>query len=222
VKGKLALAAATGAAAFAYLRGVRPWHLRWGAIDEDVARRMPLDEVIERPTYVTNRAITIRARAAQVWPWLAQMGESPRAGFYSYAWVERLMGMSIENAGRLLPEYQTLHEGQQIDNKGTMVVRGVEPGRWVVLGPPREQAFGDCTWCLALYPSGPDETRLVSRVRARINKTPAGLFWLTLLDPGQFIMERKMLLLIKQHAERLAGQAAGAPAGDAVPAHAIR
>jgi hypothetical protein len=168
---------------------------------------MPLDDVVQRPTYVTNRAITIRARPHDVWPWLAQMGESPRAGFYSYEWIERLMGMQVENAGRVLPEYQHPQAGEVLDRKGTMVVRGVEQGRWLVLGPPGEQPFGDSTWCLALYPAGPDETRLVSRVRARINmRTLAGPFWLALLDPGQFVMERKMLLLIKQRAERLAAE----------------
>ena len=201
------LMAAPAAAAIGYLRLVRPWHLRWGATDDEIARAMPLDEVVERPTYVANRAIAIRARPEEVWPWLAQMGESPRGGFYSYQWIERLMGMRVENAGRVLPAYQHPQTGDILDRKGTMVVRGVEDGRWLVLGPPGEQAFGDSTWCLALYPAGPDETRLVSRVRARINlRRPTGLVLLALLDPGQFIMERKMLLLIKQRAERLAAE----------------
>jgi hypothetical protein len=47
-------------------------------------------------------------------------------------------------------------------------------------------------------------TRLVSRVRARLDRTPKGLFWLLLLDPGQFVMERKMLYEIKRRAEAMA------------------
>ena len=39
------------------------------------------------------------------------MGDAPRAGYYSFAWIERLKGMRIENVGGLLPEYQALHEG---------------------------------------------------------------------------------------------------------------
>jgi hypothetical protein len=133
------------------------------------------------------------------------MGELPRGGFYSYEWVERLLGLRVENAGRILPEYQHIEQGDVLDRKGTMTVRGVEPGRWLVLGPPEAQPFGDATWCLALYPKWPSETRLVSRVRARINlRNPASLLLLALLDPGQFIMERKMLLLIKERVERAA------------------
>lgn len=191
-----------------YFRAVRPWHVRWGATDGEISRAMPLDHVIERPTYVTNRAITIRAAPHDVWPWLAQMGELPRGGFYSYEWVERLFGMRVENAGRILPEYQRIEQGDVLDRKGTMTVRGVEPGRWLVLGPPGAQPFGDATWCLALYPKWPSETRLISRVRARINlRNPANLLLLALLDSGQFVMERKMLLLIKERVERAAAHA---------------
>jgi hypothetical protein len=32
--------------------------------------------------------------------------------------------------------------------------------------------------------------------------TPRGWFWTALLDPGQFVMERKMLVEIKRRAER--------------------
>ena len=35
-----------------------------------------------------------------------------------------------------------------------------------------------------------------------------GLFWLALLDPGQFVMERKMLLGIKERAEARASRLA--------------
>ena len=51
---------------------------------------------------MTNRAITIDARPEEIWPWLAQMGELPRGGFYSHMWVERLMGMRVENADRMI------------------------------------------------------------------------------------------------------------------------
>jgi hypothetical protein len=32
--------------------------------------------------------------------------------------------------------------------------------------------------------------------------SPSGFFWLALLDPGQFIMERKWLLGVKARAEQ--------------------
>jgi hypothetical protein len=202
-----AVSAALGAAAYAV---ARPRHLRWGATDVDLARAMPLDGAVPHPTYVTTRAVTIAAPPDDVWPWLAQMGESPRGGYYSYAWIERLMGMKVANADEVRPDLQQLEEGDVIDRTGYMTVRAVEPGRHLVLGPPEAAGDLDSTWCLALYPRPDGTTRLVSRVRARLPRGARGRIWWALLDPGQFLMERKMLLEIKRRAEALAAARATA------------
>jgi hypothetical protein len=68
-----------------YLRFIRPWQLRWGATDEEVARAMPGDDVVQRATFNATRGVTIQARPEQIWPWLVQMGFN-RAGYYSYDW----------------------------------------------------------------------------------------------------------------------------------------
>jgi hypothetical protein len=204
------VSAGVGAAVAAYAL-MRPWHLRWGATDEEIARAMPLDAQVPRPTYVTNRAISIGARPEHVWPWLAQMGVAPRGGFYSYAWIERLMGMDVSNADAVLPRFQHVEAGEVIDRSGYMTVKAVEPGQFIVLGPPDTASELDSTWALALYAKRDGTTRLVSRVRARLPRGLRGLFWFALLDPGQFAMERKMLLEIKRRAEALA--AANAAAG---------
>ena len=196
------LLSASVAAAAGYLLLVRPWHLRWGATDEEIARGMPWDDRVKRPLYVTNRAITIAAPPDQVWPWLAQMGELPRGGFYSYDWIERLMGMKVSSAARLLPQHQGIEVGQALDRSGNMLVKAVEPKHCLVLGPPDGVTDVESTWALALYPIQGDRTRLVSRVRARVAPTARSLWLLLLLDPGQFLMERRMLLGIKRRAER--------------------
>ena len=192
-----------------YLFIIRPWHLSWGATEEEIGRPMPLDDRVAKPTYVTNRAVTIHASPQAIWPWLAQMGELPRGGFYSYEWVERRMGMRVKNAERILPEFQRLSVGDALDRNGNMLVKALEPNRHLVLGPPEGMPWGESTWALALYPIGSTATRLVSRVRGRIRRTRQGLFWLALLDPGQFIMERKMLLEIKRRAEQPADDQLG-------------
>jgi hypothetical protein len=202
---RVGLALGSLAAGASYFFVVRPCHLRWGATDEEIARPMPWDEHVNRPTYVSNRAITINAVPKAVWPWLAQMGELPRGGFYSYDWIERLMGMSVASSEQILPEQQRLAQGQALDRAGTMLVRAVEPGSFLVLGPPDGLPELATTWTLALYPLEPGRTRLVSRVRAWIALTARGIGLLLVLDPGQFLMERKMLLGIKGRAERLAG-----------------
>ena len=197
--GAAALGLGAGAVA-AYMGIVRRWHLRWGATDDEVARKMPLDDEVEKPTYVTNRAITIRALPGEIWPWLAQMGELPRGGFYSYVAIERLLKMKLENAGRILPGFQELKVGDALDRAGTMLVKAVKPNDYLVLGPPPMPDVA-VTWALALYPASDGSTRLVSRCRARLGPGPKGLFWLAILDPGQFLMERKMLLEIKKLSE---------------------
>ncbi len=69
------------AAAFALYRFViRPWHLRWGATDEEAHRSMPGDDLVPKPDIAFTRAITINAPPQAVWPWLVQMGYR-RAGW---------------------------------------------------------------------------------------------------------------------------------------------
>ena len=52
------------------------------------------------PMLNSTMAITIDAPPEEVWPWLAQMGDPPRAG-YSYTWIERLVGLRIERRHHL-------------------------------------------------------------------------------------------------------------------------
>ena len=55
----------------------RPWHLRWGATDEEVGRPMPFDELVERPNFSSTRAITIEATPDEVWPFLNDLRMLP-------------------------------------------------------------------------------------------------------------------------------------------------
>src|SRR5829696_5906721 len=71
-------------------RKIRHWYLRWGATDEELTRSMPMDEHAPFPKLSSTMAITIDAPPEKVWPWLVQIGEPPRAGYYSYTTIERL------------------------------------------------------------------------------------------------------------------------------------
>jgi hypothetical protein len=132
------------------------------------------------------------------------------------------MGMRVANAEHILPEFQDLHTGAALDRAGNMTVRAVEPGRALVLGPP-PGIWLDSTWAMALYPIDVGHTRLVSRVRARVERwTPGAAFMIAIMDPGQFIMERKFLLEVKKRAEALSRREALAVAVAAAqnPEHA--
>lgn len=88
----------------AYL--IRREGLRGGATDEEVFACMPGDDIIPHPMVETTHAITIRAPANEIWPWLVQMGYY-RAGWYA---DPRLMGWWDEMAERVLRAFLTGEE----------------------------------------------------------------------------------------------------------------
>jgi hypothetical protein len=49
---------------------------RWGAIREELRAPMAGDDIVAHAKGQTTHAITIRATAEDVWPWLVQMGYS--------------------------------------------------------------------------------------------------------------------------------------------------
>lgn len=196
------------ALAAAFAKRVRPWYSHWGATDAELMREMPLDERVPHPRLNTTRAITIEAPPEAIWPWLVQMGDPPRAGYYSFTWIERMAGLKIANRDEILPQFQTVHVGQTLDRNGTMVVQAVDPGRSLVLGPPPSVEQVKATWAFALYPIDSRSTRLVTRVRSdwaydeMIRSTPIYTWPVYLLiEPGAFIMEWKMFHEIKRLAE---------------------
>jgi hypothetical protein len=194
-----------GGALAAYQLALRPWHLRWGATDEEIARAMPGDAAVENPTLVSTRAVTIRARPEDIWPWLVQIGKG-RAGFYSYDWIENLMGLGIKSVDRILPEFQDLAAGDELSGLGP--VTALERNRYLLLAG--HEPWGDVSWILALYPLDDATTRLISRTRYRLRwgvifrlLPPRMLPFYALFEPGEFLMLRKMLLGVKRRAERI-------------------
>jgi hypothetical protein len=200
----LAGAAATVAGTAAtYVLLLRERCLHWGATEEEVRRAMPGDELLARADILATRAMTIDAVPSAIWPWLVQMG-SGRGGAYTYDWIENVFGLGMHSADEILPQFQHLDVGD------VLAMGANRPGMRVeVLEPARTLAFrsedGAWVWIFGLYPQD-GATRLVSRNRIA---TPAAslaarLLNLLVMEPGSLVMERKMLLGIKQRAERLA------------------
>lgn len=190
------------AVVWTYVRYARPRVLNWNATAAEIAREMPGDDLLPDATLQTTRAITISTPPSAIWPWLLQMGPRPRGGIYTYDWIERLLGIDIENTDRILPEFQHLEPGEMMgenDEGAGIRVIDVQHERAIVLQwvPARS------TWVFGLYPAGDGTTRLVSRNRLR----PSPMAWpgiVTFMEMGSLVMERKMLLGIKERAERLA------------------
>jgi hypothetical protein len=98
--------AATAGSAFLYRKFLRQRILTWGATAEEASARLPGDELLEDADGIATRAITIDAPRSAVWPWIAQIGPSPRGGAYTYDWIENLLGLNMHSADRVLPDYQ--------------------------------------------------------------------------------------------------------------------
>src|SRR3954468_19700106 len=67
----------------AYRVALRPRLASWGATDEEARSSLPGDDVLPVGAPTSTMGITIDAPAADVWPWLVQMG-CDRAGWYSH------------------------------------------------------------------------------------------------------------------------------------------
>jgi hypothetical protein len=208
-----AMIAAVGAA---YIFAVRPWHLRWGATDEEVAAKLPGDALCPQATGQATHSITVHALPQDVWPWILQIGQD-RGGFYSYSFLENMVGCEMRNVDRILPEWQNRAVGDTVwfttpehySGNARMIAAIVEPERAMVLVTPadweRIQSGGcgvEVSWAFALVPDGNGNTRLITRSRGDSHpplwKRAAGYMF---LEPARFIMERKMLLTIKRLAE---------------------
>ena len=173
--------------------------LTWGANEAEATARLPGDELLEGADGVATRAIGIEAPAAAVWPWLAQMGPSPRGGAYTYDWIENLLGLDMHSVDRVLPQFQHPQVGDTIGyGSNRMRVARVEPRH--VLASRSED--GNWVWTFVLEEHD-GRTRLISRNRFRLPTLAARIGMLP-MEPGSLVMERKMLHGIRQRAERLA------------------
>jgi hypothetical protein len=185
-----------------YRRLLRERTLTWGATAEETTRALPGDELLVDADIVATRAITIEAPPAAIWPWLVQMGPG-RAGAYTYDWIENLFGLNMHSADRIHPEWQDLEVGEVLrsgEDKPGMRIEILEPQRALV---NRSEA-GDWVWAFVLVADN-GSTRLISRNRISMSGAAAGQrLGMLVMEPGSLVMERKMLLGIKERAERLA------------------
>jgi hypothetical protein len=173
--------------------------LTWGATDEEAGSRLPGDELLEDADGISTRAIEIHAPASAVWPWLAQMGPSPRGGAYTYDWIENLFGLGMHSADTVLPEFQDPAIGETIGfGSNRMRLERLEPDQ--VLAWRSED--GNWVWTFIVKEEG-GSTRLISRNRFRL-PTLAMKIGMLPMEAGSLLMERKMLLGIRQRAQQLA------------------
>jgi hypothetical protein len=198
--------AALGAAAAGYVLEGRRWQLHWGAGAGESAESLPGDRLIPTPDLSATRAITIAAMPGQVWPWIAQLGQG-RGGFYSYDFLENLLGCDIHSADRIVREWQSTAVGDEVRLTPTLGlgVAIMRPGEALVLrgGIPMGEGAPpfDFTWSFTLRKRPDAMTRLLVRERYAYTAWWAPV----VVEPVEvvsFVMHQKMLRGIRDRAER--------------------
>ena len=193
-----------GAAALVYAKAGRPAMLRWGATERERQEVLPGDELMPNFDAQSTRALTILAPDEHVWPWLMQIGQD-RGGFYSYTALENLAGCEMPAVNHVISEWPARRPGDVVwmappyryGGQAYMNVALVEPNRALVFH--REGSL----WSFVLQPASDDTCRLIVRTRSGPGALGGGpilqtLFW----EPAHFVMEREMMLRIRQLAER--------------------
>ena len=194
-----------GALALAAPR-VRAHCLQWGATGEEAHSELPGDALVSPADITATRAITIAAPAAAVWPWIAQLGQG-RGGFYTYDFLENLVGCDMHSARAVVPEWQARAVGDEVrlhpevalhvavlEQGSAMVLRGGVP--MGATAPPY-----DFTWAFVVREQPDGSTRLVVRERYGYTRRWSAL----LVEPVQvvsFVMSERMLRGIRTRAER--------------------
>ena len=192
----------------------RRWMAEWGATPVETQHPLTGDELIADPADTTTRAVTIHAPADEVWRWLVQIG-TDRGGWYSYDRLERLAGVPVHTTDEVRDEWQHLAVGDRVclappgwmgTPKGMVLpVAQLVDGQSIVLRQQPPDSPWESVWSFHVRPLDSGSCRLLIRSRTasprgwgRVPSTAMAL----VMDPVTFAMERRMLLGIKERAER--------------------
>lgn len=207
------LLAAVTLGIFANLFLFWPWMSTWGATKEERQKALPGDSLVPNAKIEATKGLTIGASPEAIYPWLLQLGVD-RGGMYSYDWLENLAGLNVHSVDTIVPAYQVIEVGDfwrftpkdYVLNPGPgLYVKELRPNSAVLLCFGMENKPDDAcvfTWQFVLEPQADGTTRLLLRSRMAIEQQlPIKLTYFI-----QFIMERKMLLEIRERAEGLQGK----------------
>lgn len=209
------LRAGAGAALLAYDLVLRPWMRDWGSTREERRMQLPGDEDVTDVMSHYTKGLTIDAPPEAVWPWLVQIGDR-RGGFYSYDWIERFLFLGTvryiektHSATRIHPELQHPKVGDRINTGG---FGKIEVGNPITVLEPN-YALVMAGWAFVLEPLPGRRTRLLVRERDNgyvqnlvprkyvLPRRLLGAVDYLVGDPLHFLMQRKMMLGLKDRAE---------------------
>jgi hypothetical protein len=180
----------------------------WGSTPQEVSAALPGDEIAPEAYVSWDNSITIHAPIEQVWPWVIQMGDK-RAGYYSYAFIEKglmqVFGITgdelktyYNNADRIHPEWQSPAQGEGLI-MDILKIKAYEPNRSLIGGT--DPGDFDWNWSWHLQPVDAATTRLHVRSRLQVPVEARSPLVTIAFSAGGFIMEQNMIQGIKQRAE---------------------
>ncbi|MGK2854026.1 MAG: SRPBCC family protein [Microbacteriaceae bacterium] len=200
------------AGAVLLLYGARRYFRDWGTTKDECAMRLPGDELMRQPVLQSTEAVSIELSAAEVWPWLVQMGQD-RGGLYGYELLENSFGLQHCNADRIHPEWQHLEAGDviRLAPRGwlgmpagvSLTVAEVIEKEAIVLHVAPPALPWETVWSFHLLPHWDDRCRLLVRTRLGL-RHPGEVLLAELARPVTAMMTRGMLLGIRRRARRVA------------------
>jgi hypothetical protein len=210
------VAAGVGGAALMLVAFLTPFlrHARshWGVSETEAQAPRPGDELVSAPVWSWTHGVEVDAVPARVWRWISQIG-TDRAGFYSYQWLENIVGCGLRNADAVHQEWE-LERGDKLllhPQAPPLDIVQLERGRYFVAYAPIDEAaraqgkpWAVASWLFQLEPLEQGRTKLITRYRVACSTDVATRLVLgpTFLEPIGFAMDRRMLLEIKAHVER--------------------
>lgn len=189
---------------------------------EERAKNLPGDELIlTKEKLRLELAITINAPKEKVYAYIVQLGLR-KAGFYSFSWLERFFGFHIYNTYSIVDEWQTIHPGDFMFYHQCGIgseIKAIKENNYltslsdsrlaakdkdaIAFVPPIGLKSFAWTWNFILLEAGEGRTRFITRCDCSF--TP--FTWLRkflivlILGTPSFVMNRRMLVIIKKCAE---------------------
>jgi hypothetical protein len=181
-----------------YWVDIRPWMANWGSTAAEQQMSLPGDDLFPSGSDQSTLAITINAPSDVVWQWLVQIGQD-RAGFYTYTWLENLVGADIHNADEIHPEWQHLTVGDvwRLTPPTYLWGLGKDAAVPVLTSDPGSALVVEMFGAHVIVPIDDQTSRLIVRCQSG----PTNLLKAMVVEPLVFTLERRMLLGLKARAE---------------------
>ena len=169
----------------------------WGARPDEIDSSVVGDNLCHDARVVATRCITLPAPPEEVFPWIRQMGFG-KAGWYSYDWIDNV---GRKSASGVHAEWQDVVTGSRVPAGPMSFIATVVESPFSFVLSTSNTGLGKRMCFTLAYElrRDPAGTRLVTRMRARINVPGGWLIEKFLLLPGDGIMLRKQLLTLQKN-----------------------